>query len=142
MNRIKFVGFARPAEFLRHRLASQGLRAPGGGGKYGPGSRPGGGPRRDEAGLAMCLRNPSSPLGPQYQKPDEWASDACPTMDSGIFAAAPGVVMLPLTWPSASYSPPSWISKSSRVRPPSLSTLPPYGSLARFTQVPVLSLTQ
>src|SRR6218665_1569847 len=63
-------------------------------------------------------------------------------MDSGIFAAAPGVVMLPLTWPSASYSPPSWILKSSRVRPPSLGPLPPYGSLARFTQVPLLSLTQ
>src|SRR6218665_4226169 len=98
-------------------------------------------PRRGWSG-AMCLRNPSSPLDPQYQKPDEWASDACPTMDSGIFAAEPGVVMLPLTWPSASDSPPSWISKSSSVSPPSLAHLPPYGSLARFTQVPVLSLTQ
>src|SRR6218665_3304767 len=109
MNRIKFVGFARPAEFLRHRLASQRLRAPRSSGQYRPWSRPRSGARRDEAGLAIWLRNPTSPLGPQYQKPDEWASDACPTMDSGIFAAAPGVVRLPLTWPSASYSPPSWI---------------------------------
>jgi len=34
MNRIKFVGFARPAEFLRHRLASQRLRAPRSSGQY------------------------------------------------------------------------------------------------------------
>jgi len=50
-----------------------------------------------------------NPLDPQYQNPCASAWGACPTMDSGIFAAAPGALMLPSASPSASYWPPSWI---------------------------------
>src|SRR6218665_2225288 len=50
------------------------------------------------------------PCHPQNQKePDSTWGGACPTMDSGIFAAAPRAVMWPSASPSASYWPPSWI---------------------------------
>src|SRR6218665_3572063 len=41
-------------------------------------------------------------------------------MDSGIFATAPGVGMVPLTWPSASYWPPSPILEYNPPRAPFL----------------------
>src|SRR6218665_3568760 len=62
----------------------------------------------------------------QNQNPcDSTWGGACPTMDSGIFAAAPRAVMWPSASPSVSYWPPSWIWKSSRVRPPSVLILTP-----------------
>src|SRR6218665_1039526 len=61
----------------------------------------------------------------QYPPCDSTWGGACPTMDSGIFAAAPRAVMWPSASPSVSYWPPSWIWKSSRVRPPSVLILPP-----------------
>lgn len=52
-------------------------------------------------------------------------SGAIPTTDSAMCPGAPGSVMIPFTFPSASNCPPSSMWKSSRRRPPSITILPP-----------------